>query len=498
MKTDQSQDRRIVMGERFFAAFFRLVQALRLHQSNNELVIRLAKEFFRATDLFAVNESSLILQITGGRFYLQKEKLRYRKEMVKLVANAIQYFESRKLHGLEFCLPIEAAERNQIFRLGRLLNQAEKQAEPAQWLEDEMENHKLSWVKLMPEPISNKESSDTLPLSLGRLGDGSGSRMESAGEGNRQAAQQGYTHVLSSLQEVTDKVTTEKPAGMRRTIRSVQKMVDLVIDDSFVLLGLSTLRDYDDYTYTHSVNVSILAMCVGHRIGLSRESLEMLGICGLFHDLGKVSIPIEILNKPHKLDGSEIHEIRRHTFHSVRHIVKLQIARDIRAKIMLPPFEHHLKFDLSGYPQTDRRKPMTLFGRILAIADVFDAITSPRVYRKHAMSPDEALGWMAQRSGSDFDPILMKVFINMMGVYPPGTLLMLDSGEFGLVKGHADGNTLDRPRIVLLKRTANGDHVIAGEVDLTERDEATGEYIRNIQKGYHPGEYGIQPAQYIL
>jgi HD-GYP domain-containing protein (c-di-GMP phosphodiesterase class II) len=496
MKKDQITDLGIVLGERFFATFFRLVQGIRLHQSNNELVLKLAKEFLHVTDHFAKDEELLNLQFTGGRFYLQKEKLRYRKEMVNLIANAAQYFEARKLYGLEFSLPIQPDEHNQLFTLARLLNQAEKQAQPDQWLEDEIKAHNLTWVRLLPEPLTDQPSTAPIALGIGTVGEKVGTP-PSAESDPRQRAMQSYTHVLSSLKEVTDKVTADQPAGMRRTIRMVQKMVDLIIDDRFVLLGLSTIRDYDDYTYTHSVNVSILAMSMGLAIGLSRESLEMLGICGLFHDLGKVDIPIDILNKPGKLDELEFAEIRKHTFYSVRHIVKLRTSREIRAKIMLPPFEHHLKYDLSGYPQTHRRKPITLFGRILTIVDVFDAITSPRVYRQTTMSPHEALGWMADKAGTDFDPILIKVFINMMGLYPPGTLVELESGEIGLVKPNGKGASLDRPHIILLQTGPDGDYRTGGELDLTARD-ASGNYQRNIKKGFHPGDFGIQPAQFIL
>ena len=200
-------------------------------------------------------------------------------------------------------------------------------------------------------------------------------------------------------------------------------MVDLVMEDEPILLGLSTIRDYDDYTFTHSVNVAILSMCLGQRMGLSRTSLHRLGVCGLFHDLGKLDIPIEIIHQPGKLNQREFEEIKKHTIHSVAQIIKLEAPHDLKAKILLPPFEHHLKYDLSGYPKTNRKKPLGLFGRIIAIADVFDAITSPRVYRHVAFTPDQALNTMLDGSGTEFDPILLKIFINMLGVYPIGSLL---------------------------------------------------------------------------
>ena len=238
-------------------------------------------------------------------------------------------------------------------------------------------------------------------------------------------------------------------------------------------------------------------MCLGQRMGLSRSSLHRLGVCGLFHDLGKLDIPIEIINQPGKLNQNEFEEIKKHTIYSVTQIIKLHAPYDLKAKILLPPFEHHLKYDLSGYPKTNRKKPLSLFGRIIAIADVFDAITSPRVYRHVAFTPDQALNMMLDGAGTDFDPILLKIFINMLGVYPIGSLLELDTGELALVMDNE--TTLDetRPLVVLLAENGNGGYATFGVADLAERDES-GAFLRTIVKSIHPSTLGIQPAEFLI
>jgi HD-GYP domain-containing protein (c-di-GMP phosphodiesterase class II) len=278
----------------------------------------------------------------------------------------------------------------------------------------------------------------------------------------------------------------------------IQNMVDLVMEDEPILLGLSTIRDYDDYTFTHSVNVAILSMCLGQRIGLSRTSLHRLGICGLFHDLGKLDIPIEIIHQAGKLNQREFEEIKKHTIHSVAQIIKLEAPHDLKAKILLPPFEHHLKYDLSGYPKTNRKKSVSLFGRIITLADVFDAITSPRVYRNIAFTPDQALNIMLDGAGTDFDPILLKIFINMLGVYPIGSLLELDTGELALVMETDKTSDGARPMVALLASDGNGDYVKVGVADLAERDAQSGAFRRNIVKSIHPSTLGIQPAEFLI
>jgi HD-GYP domain-containing protein (c-di-GMP phosphodiesterase class II) len=261
---------------------------------------------------------------------------------------------------------------------------------------------------------------------------------------------------------------------------------------------MSTLRHHDDYTYTHSVNVSILAICLGHYIGLDKNALETLGICGLFHDLGKVDIPLKILNKQGKLSEREYNLIQKHSLNSVRHIAKLKAPRELRSKIMLAPFEHHLKYDLSGYPRSWRTKPVSLFGRILTIVDVFDAITSARIYRSKAISPAQALNMMNDGAGRDFDPILLKAFINLQGVFPAGTMVALDTGELGIVSENPEKSDGAHPKVTILIPVDGKGYTRGETVDLSERDTPDDKYKRHVIDTYNPALYGVQPSAYIL
>jgi HD-GYP domain-containing protein (c-di-GMP phosphodiesterase class II) len=221
-------------------------------------------------------------------------------------------------------------------------------------------------------------------------------------------------------------------------------------------------------------------------------------LCGLFHDIGKVEIPREVLNKAGRLSDQELAVMRSHPLKSVQQILKLRASQDMKAQIILPPFEHHLRYDLSGYPRINWKNPISFFGRIVTIADVFDAITSPRVYRPTALSQDKALGYMLKGSGTDFDPLLLKVFINMMGVYPVGTLLELDTGELGLVLETPEDAEDYRPIVTLLERDEHGQFVKGENFNLNTRNGKTGKFLKNISSTHHPSTYGIQPAAFIL
>ena len=447
MKNTSALEDPVLLSENLFTAFYKMVQAIRIHRDNNQLVIQSAEYFIRAVNRFGGDESRLTIEIISGRFYLQQEKLSYRRETANLINNALVYFEKLGLHGLSFSTAIPSKDLSEVLLFARLLNQAESRKDPSGWLEAQLSDKGLDWVEIIPAPESdslhNLDGTDSLTITMDA---------EEADQEDKavKSAEIAYAGSLASLKEVIGKVSGNQPAGIRKTVRIVQKTVDLVFDKRSILLKLSTLKDFDDYTYTHSVNVSILAICLGQHIGLTKNALETLGICGLFHDLGKVDVPLKILNKQGKLTEHEFKVIQKHSLNSVRHIAKLRAPRELKSKIMLAPFEHHLKYDLSGYPRSWRSEPVSLFGRILTIVDVFDAITSPRVYRSEAMSPDQALRMMSESAGKDFDPILLKAFINMLGVYPVGTLVELNTGEIGLVSENPEQSDGVHPLVTIL------------------------------------------------
>jgi HD-GYP domain-containing protein (c-di-GMP phosphodiesterase class II) len=326
---------------------------------------------------------------------------------------------------------------------------------------------------------------------------GIGFNYKGTAHGRKERGRRNYSYLLSSMQEVAQKLTSGHRSGLRKPIRVIQNMIDLMMVDEPLFLALSTVRIHDDYTYTHSINVALLSMYLGKQIGLSRSSLERLGICGILHDIGKIEIPKRILNKPGKLTNKEFEEVKKHSINSVRMIVKIDASQHRKSGLLLPPFEHHIKYDLSGYPQSRRKKPLSLFGNIISIADVYDALTSQRVYRLNTLSPDFALAMMAKNAKKAFDPILLKVFINMLGIYPIGTILQLNKGRLGIVTKTPKGKGA-RPHVMLLTRDSEGAFKKGKEVDLSERNPFTNDYQINILKSLHPSECGIQPAQFLL
>ncbi len=473
------------LSEDFLKTFYRLVYMVKIHQVTNPLLMECIDEFKKVVDGLLLEDDQVVIQVSRGNIFLQNEKVIHRREIGNLMSNMLLYFEKRDLQGFCFYDSIQQAPAEEIIAFSRMLNDCEQHKEPREWFIEQLENLGGAWVDIAHEPdtILMEQRSDTEALNRKEL--------------RKAKAKESYFYALNSVREVAEKITTQKKVGVRKALRVIQNMVDLVIEEESILLGLSTIRDYDDYTFTHSINVAILSMCLGRRIGISRVSLNRLGICGLFHDLGKLDIPVEIIRLPRKLNAKEFEVIKKHTIYSVAQIIKLQAARDLKSKILLPPFEHHMKYDLSGYPQIPRRKSVSLFGRILTIADVFDAITSPRNYRALTLTQNQALGYMLAHSGTDFDPVLLKAFINMLGVYPVGSLLELDTGELALVTDAGKTTDKTRPLVMLLATDGKNGYIKMGEADLDERDPDSGAFLRNIVRSLHPSTYGVQPAEFL-
>jgi HD-GYP domain-containing protein (c-di-GMP phosphodiesterase class II) len=474
-------------GEALIKAIGGLTQIARMHSDNNALLVDAVNKLIGLITRAGQKEDNVTIVQSDGRFYFQGKKLYVRPENKRILNRMMQYLEKRSIFSLHFKSDLKDVSGNEAITFARLIDQADQHAEPTEWLKARFGENGIKWVdingKAVDQPDDSAPRADDEPDELAL---------------KRVQARKQYSQVLGSVKEVSRKLSSNQNVGMRNSVRLVQKMVDIITEDESLFSILSTVRVYDDYTYVHSLNVAILSMCLGKQIGLDHMMLERLGLCGLFHDLGKVEIPRAILNKRGRLDEAEFAEIKTHPVHSARLILKLKARRDRKVKILMAPFEHHMGYNRSGYPQTRDDRSVSLFGRILTIADVYDAITSPRIYRAQTLSPDRALGYMLEQSGTSFDPILLKVFINILGAYPVGTLVKLDTGEMGIVVGRSKGKDGTRPIVQLLIPDAEKKFKKGALVDLSNQPIGSDTKHRNIIESMHPSDMGIQAAEFLM
>jgi len=177
--------------------------------------------------------------------------------------------------------------------------------------------------------------------------------------------------------------------------------------------------------------------------------------------------------------------------------LNLKQLGEINPRMVIGIFDHHLKNDLTGYPKLFRKKQVSLFGRIIQIADAYDAMTTPRIYKKIPFTPEQALALLLREQTTHYDPILLKIFIGVIGLYPIGSLVLLDTKEMGIVyKTNPDPEHLDRPQVLLIEKRGDRKERVTW-VDLMERDEK-GRWRRSILKTLDPMKYHIDIARYFL
>ena len=238
------------------------------------------------------------------------------------------------------------------------------------------------------------------------------------------------------------------PSTIRRARHVTQNVVDEILRDPTSLLTLTTIKDFDRYLILHSTNVAVLSTILGQRLGLDKATLGELCLAGFLHDAGKLGVDPDVLNKPGALDSKEWESMRLHPVMAANALLGGHRLTPSIMRSVVVAFEHHLNFDLSGYPPVRIKDSVSLFGGIVAIADCFDALTTARVYRKVNLTPPEAVVIIVQGIGKQYDSILVKLFVEVMGLYPTGTVVVLGSGEAGVVcRPPAVGTPMDRPQV---------------------------------------------------
>lgn len=309
----------------------------------------------------------------------------------------------------------------------------------------------------------------------------------------RERAKVTYAKTIEVVSEVMEDARLGKTLKLRRSKRIVQRLIDTLLTAETNLLGLTTIRSHDEYTYNHSVNVGILAMAVGQRINMKKHTLVDLGMSGIFHDIGKSCIPLEILNKTSSFNDEEWKVMKRHPVLGVKELLRLKGVDALTARIMTGAFEHHMYFNLSGYPKVPYNKKVSLLGSIISIADFYDALVSSRVYKRTPSPPDEVLRFMISRSGTYYDPVLVKIFVNCIGIYPLGSLCYLTTGELAVVmENNPDPGKWDRPKVRIVS-DRDGKEVEGRAADLDNPREG-----RGIARTVDAEKYGIDVSRYFL
>lgn len=290
--------------------------------------------------------------------------------------------------------------------------------------------------------------------------------------------------------EVMRAVEQRRPIQIPKAHRLTQQIADIIETDETILVGLTSLKNYDEYTFSHSVNVSVLSMLIAERMGLNKSDTAQIGVAALLHDIGKTHIPQSILNKPGALTNDEWKLMERHPMLGVIELSRIRSLRTI-ADPLFVSLEHHLLYNCGGYPQKPGTWDLHPYTHIIIVADIYDAMTTPRVYREQTLTPDRVLRFILQKSGEMFDSLVAKVFIKAMGVYPIGTVVELNTGEKAVVVRQNDqARFMHRPQISILDTNGRSDD----SIDLTALAEDGITYPRSIIRSLIDPSFEAQKA----
>ena len=445
-----------------------ILRTAQIHDPGNIAVTTAIDRFLLLINPLIESERSITLELIGEFFYINDSRIRYSLEYLLNFDFLVREFKKREIGSVMFKDEIKPDDLKTFLKA--FITSGFSDAPYEKMLEDMEESQSIEIGRL--KKVKEGEEIDT-----------------------RKIIKKTYFNAVSYAKGVMTKIKSGEKVNIRKAKRIIETMVDQLLEEEQLLLSMTAIKDYDEYTYHHSVNVSILSIALGQRLGLSKKILTELGLVALFHDIGKVEIPYEILNKSTNFTDDEWILMKRHPVWGVRAILKLRGFDTTTMRSSIVAFEHHMNYDFSGYPKVRNYTELDLYSRMVSLADQYDAMTSSRVYSRIPMTPDKALSIMMERAGTQLDPLLFKFFINMVGVFPIGTLVLLDTKELGLVY-ESDVVFADRPRVLIIIGS-KGERVEGPVVNLTEKDEA-GKYLRSIVKTLDPNKYKINLAEYLL
>ena len=465
-------------GTEFIVAFYRLFKGATLYNRKNFTIDRLAQECLQVINKLVNSEGHFSLKIVRDNFFFNNVRIQVNADQYTVLRGFLHEMRSRWIGELEFADEVNGEQLKDFVYL-------------LCGLEENNESNYLYILKQL-------EYRGVEAIQVGKFESLKAEEIYIDSKHLKRESKEVYFRSIGLVKDVVEGVKNQNVLNVRKAKRLMQNAVNAIMQDDSALLGLANIKNYDEYTFNHSVNVAIYSIAIGQRIGIPKKYLSHLGMAGLFHDIGKVKIPKEVLIKPKKLSVEELVIMRSHPIFGAEILMKMKEWGELSTRMITAAFEHHLKYDLTGYPKLTRKRKPSLFSRIIALTDFYDSLVRPMIYNRLPYVSEKILGLMLERSGTDFDPALIKVFINMIGVFPIGTLVLLNTDDIGIVTQiQEDSELIDRPEVCLLYYS-DGEYRKGKVVDLKERDEATGEYKRTVVKTLNPNEYNINVAEFFI
>lgn len=461
--------------EKFINSFFVLYKTSRILAENNETLISQLESFSAAFRKISNSHDYLAIKVLAGRYFLNDRMVRFDDQGLSGAASVVSEWKLLGVGGIRFEANISDDELAKFFTFMSSIKPSNENQES---LSAKMKEHGLSSITL----LSMKAEGD----------DGNGLPMEVRKQ-FRTMARTTFFQAMSVVQEVVVNTVQDKEINTSKTKRVVHSLIDHITRDESSLMELTAIKNFDDYTYAHSTNVCVYALTLGVRLRLDRSRLSQLGFSALFHDIGKVKLPSDLITKPEAYDENDWIQMQRHPLLGAKTILRNLKLEMHTARAARSAFEHHINNDFTGYPLLHYKKRIPdLFSKIIAIVDSFDALSSGRVYLKKPIPPDIVMKKLRFQMKVKFDPFLLKIFNDVIGIYPAGSLVLLTTDEIALI---LTNNEADRSR-PSVKIVGNKEGILEKPIwiDLSMPENAD----RKIVRQFDPTRYGLDVKQFIL
>ena len=394
-----------------------LLRTARTYDVSNQAFQRQMQEFMAVVRRVLDEEDEVALAVVADYFYLNGVRIKAHASVLGAYHSLMADFERRQVGGLRFLQGVDEAEIERFFQIF----QAAEDPAVAEHLAETLTEAAIT--NIVTVPAADLEVDDVTR----DLSDQPKQQTERA-----RAKKVFWRAVLGTKKIVLRARQTGRP-DLRQAKRLVQPIVDSIMKHEYSIVGLTALKDHDEYTYTHCVNVAILSIGMGQQLALPRQALADLGVAGLLHDLGKMAVPGDVLRKPGSLSDEEWAMMRRHPIEGALMVSRMPGMSVVMLDSMRACLEHHMNYNRTGYPEVEMEWGQATMSRIVAIADCFDAITAHRAYSKRPRTPFEALQILLGPNRVNFDPAVLWALVKSVGLYPAGTVLQTASGHVVLV-----------------------------------------------------------------
>jgi HD-GYP domain-containing protein (c-di-GMP phosphodiesterase class II) len=462
-------------GRSLIIALYAALRASKLYPIGHASVRKAVDDLGAAATDIASAEGELEVRVSGEFIFINGTRLRLDLDNYAAFSHVLSVFKANGIGQLHVGGDANASDWQTL--LAQLQGGAEAAASDR-----------------LHDIVDNLARAGITAFELGEPAEESGEDREKS----RERAKRTYAQSVAVTKDLMTSVRIGRSPNLKKIKRVVQGIVDQILNEETSIIGLTTIRDYDEYTFTHSVNVCIFAVALGKRLGLGKLQLYDLGMAALFHDIGKARVPLEVLNKSSGLTDEEWRLIASHPWLGVLALFQIRGTQELPYRSMVVAMEHHMKTDLTGYPKPLRPRQVSMYSKIVAAADGFDAATSRRSYQTTPFNPAEVMREMRDNPRRGMDPVVVKAFINLTGIYPTGTLVVLDTFELGIVHGaNPIPDMLARPLVRVISDTMGNLLHPGALVDLAERHE-DGTFKRTIIKTENPERYGIRVGDYFI